>query len=174
MEKWDLFDRERRPLGRPQERGQPLEPGCNHLVVAVCVVDGRGRMLLTLRDKAKPVYPNCWENTGGAVLAGETSLEGALRELREETGLAAQPEALRLLDTAWGTSSAVDIYLYAMAGTAQIRLQPGETADYRWVSLEELAGMMDAGLIAAPIVPRLRQVWHALKAAMTEAPGFSG
>ena len=53
---------------------------------------------MTLRDKAKPVYPNCWENTGGAVLAGETSLEGALRELREETGLAAQPEALRLLD----------------------------------------------------------------------------
>lgn len=120
------------------------------------------------------MYPDCWENTGGAVLAGETSLEGALRELREETGLAAQPEVLRLLDTAWGTSSAVDIYLYAMAGTAQIRLQPGETADYRWVSLEELAGMMDAGLIAAPIVPRLRQVWHALKAAMTEAPGFSG
>ena len=86
MEKWDLFDRERRPLGRTQERGQPLEPGCYHLVVAVCVVDGRGHMLLTLRDKAKPVYPNCWENTGGAVLAGETSLEGALRELREETG----------------------------------------------------------------------------------------
>ena len=131
-------------------------------------------MLLTLRDKAKPVYPNCWENTGGAVLAGETSLEGALRELREETGLTPSMKALRFLDTAWGASSAVDIYLYSMEGTAQIRLQPGETADYRWVSLEELEGMMDAGLIAAPIVPRLRQVWPALKAAMTEAPGFSG
>ena len=111
---------------------------------------------------------------GGSALAGEDSRTAVRRELREETGLAARPEALRLLDTAWGTSSAVDIYLYAMAGTAQIRLQPGETADYRWVSLEELAGMMDAGLIAAPIVPRLRQVWPALKAAMTEAPGFSG
>ena len=74
MEKWDLFDRQRRPLGRTHERGRPLEPGCYHLVAAVCVVDGRGRMLLTLRDKAKPVYPNCWENTGGAVLAGETRL----------------------------------------------------------------------------------------------------
>ena len=174
MEKWDLFDRQRRPLGRTHEHSRPLEPGCYHLVAAVCVVDGQGRMLLTLRDKAKPVYPNCWENTGGAVLAGETSLEGALRELREETGLTPSIKALRFLDTAWGTSSAVDIYLYSMEGTAQIRLQPGETADYRWVSLEELEGMMDAGLIAAPIVPRLRQVWPALKAAMTEALGFSG
>ncbi len=174
MERWDLFDRQRRPLGRTHERGQPLEPGCYHLVAAVCVVDGRGRMLLTLRDKSKPVYPDCWENTGGAVLAGETSLEGALRELQEETGITPNPPALRLLDTAWGASSAVDIYLYSMEGTAQIRLQPGETADYRWVSLEELECMMDAGLIAAPIVPRLRQVWPALKAAMTEASGFSG
>ncbi len=166
MERWDLFDRNRRPLGRTHERGRPMETGCYHLVVAICVVDGCGRMLLTLRDPAKPVYPNCWENTGGAVLAGETSLEGALRELREETGLTAQPESLRLLDTAWGRDAAVDIYLYAMAGTAKIRLQPGETADYRWVYLDELTDMMEAGLIAAPIVPRLRQVWRALEEAM--------
>ena len=49
-----------------------------------------GSFLLTQRDPQKPAFPGCWElSAGGSVLAGETALSGAMRELREETGIQA-------------------------------------------------------------------------------------
>lgn len=58
------------------------------------LVDGAGRVLL-LRgfDPASPEV-RFWFTVGGALDEGETSAQGALRELREETGLAVGEEHL--------------------------------------------------------------------------------
>lgn len=146
MELWDLYDEHRAPLGRTHQRGLPLAPGEYHLAVIVVIVNSRGEVLLTRRSPEKAVCPGWWENTGGAVQAGETSRQAILRELREETGLTPQPQELTLLlqeDCREGTH--FDIYALTWEGEPEdIRLQAGETDAARWMSLaewEQAAGM---------------------------------
>ena len=88
-ELWDVYTEERVLTGRLQQRGLPIPEGAYHLVVNIWVVREDGRILLTRRDPRKP-YGGWWETTGGSVVAGEDSLQGAIRETGEETGICLQ------------------------------------------------------------------------------------
>ena len=70
MELWDLYDKDRRPLGRTHQRGLPVPPGAYHLAVIVVILNPKGEVLLTRRAPEKDACPGWWENTGGSVLAG--------------------------------------------------------------------------------------------------------
>lgn len=90
-ELWDLYDIDRQPLSRTIQRGEALPEGTYHLAVGIAVFNTKGDILLTQRAQVKSQYPGCWEIPGGCAQAGETSLEAACRELREETGIVVQP-----------------------------------------------------------------------------------
>ena len=138
-ELWDLYDKDRNPLHRTHQRGLPLAPGEYHLAVIVVIVNHKGEVLLTRRAKEKDLCPGWWENTGGAALAGETSLQAILRELREETGLAPDPQELTLLlREDRRTDAHFDIYALTWEGEPEdIRFQAGETDAARWMPLAE-------------------------------------
>lgn len=54
----------------------------------VLLVDEQQRVLLFSGiDRTKPDIPPCWFPVGGALEPGETPVEAAVRETREETGL---------------------------------------------------------------------------------------
>lgn len=139
MELWDLYDAHRVPLHRTHPRGEPVPEGTYHLAVIVVILNPRGEVLLTRRAKEKAVCPGWWENTGGAALAGETSLQAILRELREETGLAPDPQELTLLlREDRRTDAHFDIYALTWEGEPEdIRFQAGETDAARWMPLAE-------------------------------------
>jgi 8-oxo-dGTP pyrophosphatase MutT (NUDIX family) len=59
----------------------------NRRVAAVVLVDRRGWLLLQERDELAPADADRWSVVGGAVEAGESDLEAAMRELQEETEL---------------------------------------------------------------------------------------
>ena len=86
-ELWDVYDAAGRKTGRVQRRGDPLGPGDFHLCIHVWIVNARGEYLLTQRAPGKSMA-GLWECTGGSALLGEDSLTAALREVREETGVA--------------------------------------------------------------------------------------
>ena len=152
MEYWDLYDHNRAPIRHTHLRGTPCLPGEYHVVVSIWTVDSHGNILLTLRDPIKESYPNHWENTGGSVLAGETSLQAAVRELEEETGIVATEAELRFLATETTRDTFVDHYfLRRDLPLSDIRLQKGETADAKWVSLPELDSMVADLSLAKPI-----------------------
>ena len=156
MEYWDLYDIDKKPLGRTHRRGEPVPEGMYHLGADIWTVNSRGEILLTLRAPEKHTWPNEWENTCGSVLAGETPLEGALRELREETGIAARPEELILLTEHLDGNTFGHSYLLRRdAAIEALTLQPGETVAARWVTPEELDAMVARPTGARPVGSRL-------------------
>lgn len=60
--------------------------------VRIVVRDGEGRVLLFhTRDVGRPEEGTWWELPGGGLDPGETHVEAAVRELREETGIVIDP-----------------------------------------------------------------------------------
>jgi mutator protein MutT len=64
-------------------------PDLKHAAVAVCVVDDDGApaLLITRRAARMRNHAGQWALPGGRLDAGETAVDGALRELEEEVGL---------------------------------------------------------------------------------------
>jgi 8-oxo-dGTP pyrophosphatase MutT (NUDIX family) len=71
-------------------------PDLKQAAVAVCVTehDGILCLLLTRRSRRLSAHPGQWALPGGRRDAGETAVDGALRELAEEVGLELGPEAV--------------------------------------------------------------------------------
>ena len=143
MELWDAYDRDGNKTGGTLVRGEPVPEGLYHLVCGVLVKHVDGDYLLTKRALTKSTWPGYYEaSVGGSVLQGETSLEGAKRELYEETGIVAQT-----LTPYYTARDAGNLYHAFLCETDwpkdQIRLLPGETDDYLWVSREEAIRMME-------------------------------
>ncbi|HET8658057.1 MAG TPA: NUDIX domain-containing protein [Micromonosporaceae bacterium] len=62
-------------------------------VVRLVVLDAAGRLLLFhTRYPGRPEVGTWWELPGGGIDPGETYREAAVRELREETGIAVRPD----------------------------------------------------------------------------------
>ena len=142
-ERWDLYDAFGEKTGAAVERSQPIPEGRYHLVVSVWVVNPRGEFLLSQRHPDKP-YPLYWECTGGSVLQGESSLEGAVREVREELGLDLAPGAGRLLCRRRRDElqDLYDVWLFeADTPVSALRLQRTEVTAARWVDRDTLMEM---------------------------------
>ena len=92
MEKWDLYNAKREKSGITVCRGEIIPKGLYHLSVSAWIVNQQGQYLLSQRHPKKQ-YPLYWECTGGSVLSGETSLQGAIREVKEELGILLTPGA---------------------------------------------------------------------------------
>ena len=138
MEYNDIYDRDRHPTGRTHLRGTSWHRGEYGLVACVWVYDGHGKLLLTKRAPEKS-FPGTWENSGGAVRAGETSLQAIVRELHEETGIWAAPEEFELIDSGMDGNTHFDYYcLKRQIPIEEVVLLPGETVDARWVTHEQV------------------------------------
>ena len=138
----DVYDENRCLTGRVHQRGNPWLPGEYGLVVCVWVHDGRGKLLMTRRARGKS-YAGTWENSGGAAKAGEDSRTAIVRELFEETGIRAMPEAFELLESDRDRNAFYDHYcLKCNAAITDIVLQPGETDGVQWVTFAQVHEMI--------------------------------
>ncbi len=88
MEKIDLYDKHRLPLGKIGIRGEKLAKDEHRTVVHICIFNSKGEMLLQQRASSKRLWPNMWDlSVGGGVALGENSEQAATRELKEEIGI---------------------------------------------------------------------------------------
>lgn len=158
MEFWDLVDENRNMLGKTHQRGVELIPGEYHIVVEIITINADGRILLTRRDPVK-TYPLLWEITGGSITCGESSLDGAVRELEEETGLTAAPEQLMKIGEIKYGHYFRDSYIWKSAEMIEpsaMNLQPGEVCDAKFVTFDELQEMDEMGLTVPSVLERCR------------------
>ncbi len=142
MEFNDIYDHQRNLTGRVHRRGTPWKIGEYGLVVCVWVYDGFGKILLTRRSKGKS-YAGTWENSGGAVKAGESSRQAIARELFEETGIRAAEADFEFLRSARDKNIFYDHYcLRSGVPIEDVVLLPGETDGAKWVTFEEIHQMI--------------------------------
>lgn len=90
LEMWDLYNEKREKTWKALLCCLPVPKGLYHLTVSAWIVNSKGQYLLSQRHSQK-TYPLCWECTGGSVLAGEDSLNGAMWEVKEELGIMLNP-----------------------------------------------------------------------------------
>lgn len=144
MEYWDLYDSERNPLGRTHLRGDKFEDGEYYVCCEIWVVNSEGKFLTTKRHPDKKAG-NQWEFTGGGTLAGETTVQSAVRELSEETGIFVSENELKLLTTYAHKNYFQDIFLLKKdVDLKDIVLQPDEAVDVKWASDAEIQKMIDS------------------------------
>lgn len=136
-ELWDAYYPDGTLAGVDLVRGEKIPEEYRHAVVEVFVAHKDGSILLTQRDFSKITYPGYWESTAcGAVLKGESFLEGARRELYEETGI--RSDELTEIYT-YVSNNAIYKGFYCETDILKYRvhLQDGETMSYKWVSYDE-------------------------------------
>ena len=139
-ELWDAYDCNANKLDGKLIRGEKIPEGMYHLVAEIIVRHKDGSFLAMQRDFCKKHYGGFWEiSAGGAVKKGETALEGAVRELFEETGLVCKnlEKTYRICGKKYpciyfGYICIVD------CDKNRIKLQEGETVAYKWVKSEDI------------------------------------
>ena len=139
-ELWDAYDINFKKIdGVSLVRGQPIIDGIYHLVCEIIVKHIDGTYLLMKRDLNK-TKGGKWElSAGGSVLKGETSLIGAIRELKEETGIDAKNiEEIKTIQSHVRHAYFVEFLCITDCKKDSIVLQQGETIDYKWLDKESL------------------------------------
>ncbi|MFB6891265.1 NUDIX domain-containing protein [Kitasatospora sp. NPDC056327] len=128
---------------------QSPDPTGDTVASAVLFFDEQDRVLLV-----DPVYKPDWEFPGGVVERGEAPTDAALRETAEELGLRLDPAVLRLLAVDWeprtgprrgGLRLVYDGGLLDAAARQGLMLQQEELRGWRFVSLDEAAGLLPPG-----------------------------
>ena len=144
-EYWDIYDENRKKTGKIVERGvYEFEPGEYHIVVTGIILNSKNEILITKRAEHKK-FGLMWECNGGSVLAGETSLQGVIRELKEEVGVEFKKrEAIFLKEVKGGKKypDFKDLWLFRRdVKKEEITFPDGEAIDYKWVTIDEFIKM---------------------------------
>lgn len=163
MEIWDAYKEDETLAGVDLIRGEDIPVGLYHGVVDIFVIHEDGSILLMKRDWNKESYPGYWEcGAGGSILKGEGFLEGAKRELFEETGIKAET-----LEHSYRAIKKEAIYHGYVCRTGlpkdSIVLQEGETIDYRWVDWQEFLSIQQSEDILYLNKERMRPLIERMK-----------
>ena len=149
-EMWDIYDADKKPTGEKRPRGSYLADDEYRLAVQVWIRNTQGCWLIS-RVETKS-HPLMWETTGGCVVAGENSLQGALREAWEELGVQLDPEKGFLYRTfrsdrpQYSFPGFLDVWVFENdTPIEQVVLQPEETCGARWATAQQILDMMDRG-----------------------------
>ena len=103
--------------------------------------DGR---ILMFRQYRFTTGQESWETPGGRFEPGETGLEAAHRELREETGyVAGQMDFVGRFFPSCGSSNQV-FNVFVARGLSKVseETDPNEAMEFRWFTRQEIRGMI--------------------------------
>ncbi len=148
MELWDAYDENRKPLGYTVERENFNSSKSEyHIVVHIWIKNSKGEFLIQKRSANKKGGLK-WAWTGGSVLSGESSIDGAVREVKEELGIKLNKEKL-ILFTSYKRElykDFVDVYIYeSNVDISKLTLQYDEVCDAIWATKDEIREMILSG-----------------------------
>ena len=147
-EYWDIYDKNRKLTGRVAERNvYQFKDGEYHIVIAAIIMNSKNEILMAKRAPTKLKEPLKWEFTGGGLHAGETSLQGILREVEEERGITFKPEEaiyLKEIRKDETPPDFKDLWLFKKdLKIEEIKFTDGEAIDAKWVTIDEFLKMKE-------------------------------
>lgn len=87
----DVLDENGQLVGKQETKKELYQDGNWHRSVHIWIMNDKQELLVQKRNPHKKTFPNLWAiSTAGHVLAGESSLQAGIRELKEELNLDVQ------------------------------------------------------------------------------------
>jgi len=114
-----------------------------HRAVDIALLNDRGEVLLQKRSEHKDTYPNHWTiSASGHVTFGQSYLEAAHRELKEELGIIAALTFVK--KELYKASNETE---YSVIYTAKYNMTPkdfdrDEISEVKWVPIKELSNFV--------------------------------
>ena len=150
MELCDVLDEDGNRTGKTLVRGMPLQSGEYHLSVQVWIRDEAGEYLIQQRAMHLVSGPGMWATTAGYVLAGEDSVTGAIREVREELGIDLSADQLTRFDRLKTAIRIEDVWIASVIkGAMGLPILGEEVTNWTWASKAEIYQMIREGLFFA-------------------------
>ncbi len=148
MGKLDVYNENKEKTGKIVERkvNQKFTDNEYYLYVQCWIINRKGEILLTQRN-SKKLHGGYWEPTGGCVLAGETSDDAVIRELKEELGLSINKENLKHIKTLKQNRKERNCFreIYLLEKNIKlndIKYSDGEVVDAKFVTLQEMEKLL--------------------------------
>lgn len=151
MEMVDKLDNKRQMLNRTTERSEKTN-GEYRQSVHTWIMNSKGEFLIQKRSPNKKIFPNMWSQTGGGVDEGETTLQAALRECKEELGITIDLSNIELILSFKRKFDFVDVWLVKQdIDISNIVLQEEEVSEVKWSSIDEIRELMKTDKLAKSI-----------------------
>ena len=151
MEIVDKFNNKRQFLNKTGDRDDKVL-GEYRQSVHTWIQNSKGEFLIQKRSANKKNFPNMWSQTGGGVDSGETSLEGALRECKEELGIQVNLDNIEFVLSFKRKYDFVDVWLIKQdLDISKLVLQEDEVSQVKWATADEIRNLMKEGKLAKSI-----------------------
>jgi isopentenyl-diphosphate delta-isomerase type 1 len=154
MEMFDELDENGKETGRIVSRDDALEKGLWHKASVLWVVNSNNQILIQRRSASKKLWPNLWDiSSGGHVFAGETTKQGAVRELEEELGVTVDIKDVVYIGNAVSQNlTPHNIHKHyneyflvnKEIDLKRIKLQADEVSEIKWIDFDELKKLIEA------------------------------
>ena len=137
MELVDLLNNRKELIGETCERNAVPE-GKYRLSIHIWIVNDKNEILIQQRSASRKMFPNMWTNTGGACIAGETSIETVFRELKEELNVIPNIDNLELIASYKRKKDYVDVWLLRQnINIKDLKFNDNEVQAAKWLTIEE-------------------------------------
>jgi len=161
MEKRDLYDENKKLTGETIYKNQEVPKGRYYITVVIFIKNNKNEFLIQKRVEEKD---GKWATTGGHPVAGETSKEGMITEVRQELGINLEEKNIKLFKTIKTEDDFVDMYFIEEdVNIKQIQLQKEEVEKVKWAKIEEIKELIRSGQFSDAHVKFFYDCLHYLK-----------
>jgi len=163
MEYLDILDKKGSKTGDSKSYDEVHEKGFIHRTVHIWILNSKKELLIQKREKNRRAYPSHWDiSAAGHISAGQTSLEAAQRETKEELGIEISSSEFQYLftveehiilnDGTYINNEFQDVFMVRKdLDILQIKLIDGEVEAVRFLSLGEFKKWVKGQM--EPMVP---------------------
>lgn len=111
-EYFDILDENGNKTGKTKLRSEVHRDGDWHKAVHIWIINNKGEILLQRRCATKDSHPNMLDiSSAGHLSSGDNSIDGALRELKEELNIELKPEDLQFIKTLKRSSKDTETFI---------------------------------------------------------------
>ena len=150
----DICDGEGKLTGEKRTKKEVHDFGLWHKTAHIWSINSKGEILLQHRAKDKKNFPNMWDiSVAGHISSGESSEQGALREIKEEIGIDLFVSDLKYIGTVvqklvLNNGTYIDnelnnIYIFRLEDDKNIEIQKEALNQLRWLSVPKFKKWVD-------------------------------